>query len=264
MKENKEWQQLMDFDGRRESFPAFSGRAMQWHEQVTSTNDLGIAWLRDQLNPPPDGAVIIANVQTRGRGRFGRSWYAPPGSALLFTYLLRPPAKYLARAGMLGALAVCEALEALGAHDLTVKWPNDVHLGGRKICGVLPEACWQADHLLGVALGIGINVRVHFVDPALAVRAASLEPALKRAVDRNELLAAVLERLDHWRARLQDPALFSAWRARLNVFGRAVTVDMSGSVLSGTAEAVEETGALLLRLEDGKLERVVAGDLSFV
>lgn len=253
----------MDFDGRHEAFPAFAGRAMQWHEQVTSTNDLGIAWLRDEMNPPPDGAVIVADVQTRGRGRFGRNWYAPPGSALLFTYLLRPPAKYLARAGMLGALAVCEALEAIGARDLTIKWPNDVHLDGRKVCGILPEACWQADRLLGIALGIGINVRVDFADPALAARAVSLEPALERSVDRAELLAALLERLDHWRAQLQDPALFSAWRARLNVFGRVVTVDISGTMLSGMAEAVDETGALLLRSEDGKLERVIAGDLNF-
>lgn len=254
---------MMDFEGRREAFPAFVGRAMQWHGQVTSTNDLGIAWLRDGINPPPQGAVIVADAQTRGRGRFGRSWYAPPGSALLLTYLLRPPAKHLARAGMLGALAVCEALEAAGARDITVKWPNDVHLDGRKICGVLPEACWQSDRLLGVALGIGINVRVNFDDPALAARAVSLEPALNRPVDRVELLAALLERLDHWRTRLQDPALFSAWSARLNVFGRVVTVDTSGAALSGTAEAVDETGALLLRLNDGKLERVIAGDLNF-
>jgi BirA family biotin operon repressor/biotin-[acetyl-CoA-carboxylase] ligase len=264
VKENKEWQRLMNFDGRREAFPSFAGRAMQWHQQATSTNDLGIAWLRDEMNPPPDGAVIVADAQTHGRGRFGRSWYAPPGSALLLTYLLRPAANYLPRVGMLGALAVCEALEAVGARDLTIKWPNDVHLGGRKICGVLPEACWQADRLLGVALGIGINVRVNFADPALAARAVSLEPALKRSVDRAELLAALLERLDDWRVRLQDSVLFSAWRARLNVFGRVVMVNVSGAALSGTAEAVDETGALLLRLEDGKLERVIAGDLNFV
>jgi BirA family biotin operon repressor/biotin-[acetyl-CoA-carboxylase] ligase len=205
---------------------------------------------------------VIADEQPKGRGRLGRSWYAPAGTALMFSYLLRPELRVLPRVGMLGALAVCEALEGLGVSEVGIKWPNDVQIGRRKVCGVLPEAAWDGGALLGVVLGIGINVRVDFAGSPYVESAISLEDTLEGKVNRTDLLKLVLARLDNWAAQLSSPALFQAWRGRLNMLHERVTILNGGNMIEGIAEGVEDSGALLVRGEDGIVRRALAGDIA--
>lgn len=230
-------------------------RAVRYYDRVDSTNDLALDWLRAGA---PAGAAVIADEQVKGRGRLGRTWHTPPGVALAVSVVLRPEPAHLPQIMMLGALAICDTVAASGVSNAGIKWPNDVQVNGRKICGVLPEAVWDGDSLLGVALGIGLNVRVNFAGTALEHTAASLEPVLGRAVNRLEVLAALLERVDFWYARLGSAALFDAWKSRLTMLGQAVTVND----LHGRAEAVAMDGALLVRDSAGGLHRVLAGDVA--
>lgn len=234
----------------------FPGRAVRWFDQIDSTNDAGLAWL---AQGGPDGALVVAGLQTRGRGRLGRSWFAPPGTALLFTCCFRAPPDLAVRATMLGALAVAETLREYGAHPVGIKYPNDVQIARRKVCGVLAEAAWGDE--VAIALGIGINVRVDFAATPFAETAASLEAALNRPVDRAELLGKVVERLDFWRARLGTAALPSAWRSCLNMLGEWVEVHTGSERVVGIAESVTDRGSLMVRDQHGVRREVWAGDL---
>jgi BirA family biotin operon repressor/biotin-[acetyl-CoA-carboxylase] ligase len=246
---------------------ALGTRPFQLMPRTASTNDDAREWA---MTGAPAGAVVVAEEQIAGRGRFGRAWIAPPGTALLFSVVLRPtpdPAR-IAQVPMAGAVAVIETLRALpGAHPATIdlKWPNDVHIAGRKVAGILSESTWQGEMLQAVILGIGINVRVDFTSTPLAETATSIEPALGIRVDRAALLADLLESLGRWVARAGEEALFAAWRAALTTLGRRVTVRSLGAesqVIGGLAVDVAGDGALLLRAGDGSLHRVVAGDVT--
>lgn len=229
-------------------------RPVRFYAQAGSTNDLARDWLRAGA---PDGAVVTADEQISGRGRQGRVWHTPPGVALAVSVILRPPADWLPRLSMLGALAVLETAAQAGAADVGIKWPNDVQIAGRKVSGVLPEAEWDGDRLLGAVLGIGVNVRTDFRGTELEASATSLEAAVGRRLDRAVLLRDLLARLDFWYARLASDVLFETWKRHLSTIGQAVTV----SDIQGIAEDVDDQGALLVRDHLGGLQRVVAGDL---
>ncbi len=208
----------MDFTSERLR-RVLKARPFEFYEQIGSSNDRALAWLSEGA---PSGSVVIADEQTKGRGRLGRAWYAPPGAALMFSYLLHPDAEALGYVGMMGALAVCEAVEASGARA-GIKWPNDVQIDGRKLCGVLPEAAWQGERLIGAVLGVGLNVRIDFAATPFSETAISLENVVG-AADRADLLVRLLDRLDHWSARLASDDLFDAWRGRLVMLGQRVSV----------------------------------------
>ncbi len=237
---------------------ALKQRPCQYYPQIDSTNERALALVRDGA---PNGSLIVADEQTRGRGRMGRIWYAPRGTALMFSYILHPRVEALSFIGMMAALAVCESVEGLGVQGAGIKWPNDVQVDGLKLCGVLPEASWQGERLLGVALGIGVNVRVDFAATPFDGSAISLNDIIGK-VDRVRLLARLVERLDFWAARLEADALFEAWRSRLVMLGKRVRVANSTGSVTGTAEGVERQGALLLRDDSGILHRMIAGDIS--
>jgi BirA family biotin operon repressor/biotin-[acetyl-CoA-carboxylase] ligase len=238
--------------------PRLHPRPVRFFEQIASTNDEALRWLRAGA---PVGAVVIADEQLRGRGRKGRTWHTPPGVALAVSVVLRPPLSALHQVSMLGALAIAELADFTGCQSVSIKWPNDVQVAGRKLCGVLPEAAWDGERLLGVALGMGVNVRVDFGGTPLEQTAISLETALGKALDRVELIDYLLARVDYWAARLNSAGLFTAWRQRLNTIGQVVTVDTGGEKVQGTAEAVDEQGALLVRDAAGALRRILAGDI---
>jgi BirA family biotin operon repressor/biotin-[acetyl-CoA-carboxylase] ligase len=238
---------------------ALHPRPARYFPQVGSTNDLALEWLQQGA---PVGAVVIADEQIKGRGRMGRSWYAPPGTALMFSVVLRPSVAEMPRLPMMGAVAVCELMDSMGAEDTSIKWPNDVHLKGRKVCGVLPEAVWTGNSLAGAALGIGLNVRIDFTNTELAGSATSIETAFGHSVDRMELLQALLGWIDHWTTRLSGPELFESWRSRLTTLGQMVSISVADGVVRGIAEAVDNQGGLLVRDSSGRQRRVIAGDIA--
>ena len=230
-----------------------------FYERVDSTNEIGLKWLHESREI--DGTVIVADEQVKGKGRLGRTWYTPPGTALIVStiFSIREP-KLLSRVTMLGAVAIAEMGEHLGIVNIGIKWPNDVQVNGRKVSGVLSEAAWNGDQLRGVVLGMGVNVRIDFSGTELADTAISIEPVLGRNVDRLDLLVDLMTRIDYWHARMGSDALFEAWKSRLNVLGKMVTVQQGA--IRGIAESVDENGTLLVRDEQDVLHRVIAGDIA--
>jgi BirA family biotin operon repressor/biotin-[acetyl-CoA-carboxylase] ligase len=237
---------------------ALGARPFRYYAQIGSTNDTALAWLRDG---GVSGAVVIADYQTQGRGRLGRRWVAPPGTALMASVLLHPPSRHLARVNMIAALSVDDTLREFGVPNVTLKWPNDVLLQGRKVCGILSESAWDGSKFLGAALGIGINVSVDFDGTPLASSAISLVEVIGD-LSRIDLLSRLLHHLDGWMGQIATEAPRTAWRRRLATIGQRVSIALPGENLIGVAEDVDEYGALLVRRADGSLGRALAGDIA--
>jgi BirA family biotin operon repressor/biotin-[acetyl-CoA-carboxylase] ligase len=211
---------------------------IRYFESIDSTNSYAATWAQAGA---PDLAFVIADEQTAGKGRQGRSWQTPADSALAFSLVLKPGGigQPLGRYAALGALAVQDTLAGTYNLPAAIKWPNDVLLDGAKVCGVLAEADWQGDRLSHVILGIGVNVRPAAVPPAARLRfpATSIETALGRPQDRWLLLRQFLEALLGWRARLHLKTFVSAWEKRLAFLGEQVRVgDHQGQLAGLTSE----------------------------
>ncbi len=234
-------------------------RPVRFHAQIGSTNDVALDWLREGA---VHGAVVIADEQVKGKGRLGRVWQTPPGTALIVSVILRPQIEHLPQITMLGALAIYDMVKHLGLAQVGVKWPNDVMLSGLKVSGILPEAVWENGELSGVVLGMGINVRINFANTELADRAISIEPVLGRPVSRLDLLVNLLGRLDYWMERLGSDELFNTWQNRLITLGQQVRLVTANKEIYGTAQSVDGDGALNILQADGRVERVIAGDIA--
>jgi BirA family transcriptional regulator, biotin operon repressor / biotin---[acetyl-CoA-carboxylase] ligase len=224
----------------------------------------------------PEGATVVTEEQTEGRGRLGRVWVAPPGSSLLVSVVLRPPVATdavwltVAAAGVALAGAVDEV--APGAAPAGLKWPNDLELGGRKAAGLLAEARLEGTKLEGtrlaaVLLGMGVNVGQGAGDfPAeMAGRATSVSLAAGAMVDRGELLAAWAGRFLDGYAELcagRPGPLLAAYRERLVTVGRQVRADRIGAgPVVGTAVDLTPAGALVVQTASGARVEVLAGDV---
>ena len=239
------------------------GRVLEVHPVIDSTNSRAVELARSGI---PEGAVVVAEEQTAGRGRLGRSWHAPRGSALLMSLLFRPPLAppQAQRVTMVCSLAVARAIAEVCSLEARVKWPNDIVVADAKLGGVLTELGAGAAGLDYVVVGIGLNVNLDVsLLPDLISPATSLSVELGRPVSRRDLLIRFLQRADDLYARLLDGwSPGAAWRQALVTIGRDVTVGMPGETLHGVAEDVDEDGALLLRTADGTLRRVLAGDVT--
>jgi BirA family biotin operon repressor/biotin-[acetyl-CoA-carboxylase] ligase len=212
----------------------------------------------------PEGLVVSARHQRAGRGRLGRAWWDRPGEGLLFSVLLRPriPPSRAPQLTLVGALAVVDAVAAATGLAAGIRWPNDVQVAGRKICGILAEAATDAaGSLERVILGIGLNVNQEAFPPEVAGRAASLRMLTGRPHDRAALLDAVLDALDiRYRAFLDGAeALAAAWRERCVTLGERIR---AADGREGVAVDLDATGALLLRTDDGAVHRLVAGEVA--
>ncbi len=281
--------------GRRLGQPAI------YYPRIGSTNDAA-RQLADE--GAPEGALVIADEQTVGRGRGGRSWWAPPGTSLLMSLLLRPPIE----GGRAPEVTMCLGLGALeGVADATgleasLKWPNDLMWHGRKLGGMLAESETHGGRLNWIVLGLGLNVNQRWDEgrgdeargnraqgmggsaqgaaatcnprppvpsvappPEIADLAISLAMASGRPVDRLALLASILLRTELWYEQwLAGVSPHAAWSARLETLGQNVTVTLPDRILRGVAAGVSPLGALLLREEGGQVHTIWAGDVARV
>lgn len=245
--------------------PDLGGRPCRYFSRVSSTQDIARAWA---LEGAPAGAIVLADEQTAGRGRLGRTWLAAPGSSLLLSVVLRPalPPEELGRVTLLGAVALAEALAGLGLQP-GIKWPNDVQLAGRKVAGILAEAVWAGDVLSAVVLGIGVNMRRNALPPEAleAYRATTVEATpLGRPCPRGALLGDLLAHLDAWMPRVREPILLETWTQYNVTLGRRVNVAAGHERFSGVAEGLDDRGALLVRLDNGSLRPLLAGEVTIV
>jgi BirA family transcriptional regulator, biotin operon repressor / biotin---[acetyl-CoA-carboxylase] ligase len=215
-----------------------------------------------------DGLVIIADRQSAGKGRLGRQWESPPGVNFYASVLLRPT--FLPRQApqltFLSAVAVARAIQEVAGLSARVKWPNDVLVGGRKMAGLLNEMSAETERINYVILGIGVNLnmRAEQFPTDLRYPATSVFLETGAAVSRTTFARSLLRHLDS----LYDLYLTEgflplrcAWEAHFDLVGREVEVDFRGTILRGLVDGVDAEGALLLRREDGQVEKVLAGDV---
>jgi BirA family biotin operon repressor/biotin-[acetyl-CoA-carboxylase] ligase len=250
------------------------GSPLLYFPIVGSTND---AAARLAGRGPCEGAVVIADAQTAGRGRRGREWFSPPGSGLYVSVVLTPAQSGDARAtGLLtlaAGVALAEAIAASTGLVVDVKWPNDLYVGRRKLGGILAEGAGSGGGggekrpEAAVVLGYGINVGPMAYPPELRDRATSLESELGRPIDRAvvlaESLASLASRYDDLLAGRFD-AILDAWRARApGAAGARVAWTTIAGPLSGTTAGIADDGALLVRVED-RVERLVAGEVTWL
>lgn len=238
------------------------GKPLFFFAMVGSTNERAVQLAHQDA---PHGAVVVAEEQTAGRGRAGRRWFTPPGSALALSIILRPKGLSPGAIGgltVVGALAVVEVLESLNT-DAEIKWPNDVLIGGRKVAGVLVENSWEGDELDFAILGIGVNVGPESIPPEVEINypTTCVQAAVGDRLDRHELLLAVVEGVARWYPRLGDPEVREAWDRRLAFKDREVRVDGLESEVVGVVQGVSENGELKLELKTGVIHNVAIGDV---
>lgn len=214
----------------------------------------------------PEGTLVLAEEQTAGRGRMGRSWWAPAGTALLLSLLFRPPLAptQVQRLTMVCSLALCDAIADQTGLEARVKWPNDVLIEGKKVCGMLTELEFDGARLRYVIVGMGINVNVDFRHaPPLMAPATSLMEQLGHPVSRLDLLVALLEQIEiRYNALRAGHSPHREWAQRMETLGRRVTVSSGDERIEGIAEDVDPDGALLVRTDEGVLHTILAGDVT--
>ncbi|MBV9357789.1 MAG: biotin--[acetyl-CoA-carboxylase] ligase [Chloroflexi bacterium] len=235
-----------------------AGWTLHYRAQVDSTQDVARELARADA---PDQTLVVADHQAAGRGRRGRRWIAPPGTALTFSILFRtasglPSRRYT----MLASVAVCEAIERL-APDLKprIKWPNDVMLGERKVAGVLAEGSWVGD-ALRLIVGVGINVSTSAVELAAISSEATSVRAAGAEVERVPLLVAVVERLAWWLGQPLDH-LHAVWQDRLWGIGQRLHLAEAGCEVEVVVLGVAQDGRLRVRYPDGSERLTLAGEL---
>lgn len=241
------------------------GHALRCYARVPSTNPVAAAWAAEGA---PEGALVLADYQTAGRGRHGRTWQADPGHNLTFSLVLRPrlPSPRLGLLPLAAALGVADALAPVVTPLVpAIKWPNDVLLEGHKCCGLLVETSFAAGAPEWVVLGLGLNVnQAHFPE---GLEATSVLLTTGRSTPRGPLLASLLLHLERHYEALHTPegadAVRTGYTARLHARGERVRLQRGTQRLEGFLEGIAPDGALCLRTPGGLLT-LHAGEVSTV
>lgn len=239
-------------------FTHLVGRRLLYYQELPSTMDEAARLARQDAD---EGTVVIAETQSAGRGRQGRSWVSQPGN-LLLSALFRPTLPQLPFISIIGGLAAARAIRKTAALEPRIKWPNDVLLHRRKAAGILAESAIAGDAVWYAILGIGINVASGGRSlPELQPPAVGVNEAAGREIARESLLRQLLVELDTLYRQLQHGATpLPEWRGLLDGLGQRMAVISGGQSFEGVAEDVDETGNLRLRLDSGERRTFTSGD----
>jgi BirA family biotin operon repressor/biotin-[acetyl-CoA-carboxylase] ligase len=240
------------------------GRTLHFHEKVGSTNELAFRLAHDGAE---HGEIVVTEQQTAGKGRRGRVWVSPPGLNLYFSAILRPelPPQRAPELTLVAAVALAEVLREAGG-EAFIKWPNDVQIDGRKVAGILTELSAEPERVHFVVLGVGVNLNSqpeHFPEE-LRPTATSLAIVRGQRVPRALLAASLWNRLEEWldlHLETGFDAVRQRWKELSSTLGQDVLVRTDRREFRGLAEDIDPSGALLVRTEDGSVERVLAGDV---
>ena len=231
---------------------------------MSSTNDIA----RDlAASGASEGICVLAREQTAGRGRQGREWSSPAGAGLYLSVILRPEIRAAESAGLTlaAAVAVAETLKLDFQVECDIKWPNDVLVSGRKICGILVESAVEKDRLQYAVMGIGVNVAQRGFPQAIGNSATSVSLETSRSVTPEEFVRPLLERLQRWyETAVSRPRLVSARWEALSSYARgcAVRVESSDWSIEGVTRGLTDTGALIVELAGGETREIVSGEVS--
>jgi BirA family transcriptional regulator, biotin operon repressor / biotin---[acetyl-CoA-carboxylase] ligase len=242
------------------------GRDIRVFEETTSTNDVVEKLARDGVR---EGVVVFAESQTRGRGRLGRKWISPARKGLWFSILLRPNLRpqETTQLTVACATALRRAIVSLTRLPVEIKWPNDILINGKKVAGILMEMNAEPDRVRHLIPGIGIDVNQDADEfpPELRKIATSLKIESGEGLSRPALAIAVLRELDKDYSRVSAgkfSEVASEWVEHCGTIGKDVTVQIGDRKNRGRAESLDDDGALILRTEHGRLQRITGGDVT--
>ena len=259
-----EWEIMSRMQTRR------LGKRVLYYAETDSTN-LRIKQVAEE--GAEEGTLAVAECQTMGRGRRGRSWSSNPGSGIWMSLLLRPEceALYASSLTLVAGLAVTAAIRQVIDTEAKIKWPNDIVLNGKKICGILTEMTSEVDYINYVVVGIGINVNISSFPEEIKDVATSLFLETGTVYSRSELVAAIMKQMEGYYERFQKTKNLQDMIEEYDSFlvnkEQQVAV-MAGDIQNqhvlyqGIAKGITKEGALIVQLEDGTLKEVVAGEVS--
>jgi BirA family biotin operon repressor/biotin-[acetyl-CoA-carboxylase] ligase len=243
------------------------GGLLCYRESVDSTNRVALQLVREGA---AEGTVVLADAQTDGRGRLNRAWQSPPGSNLYFSVILRPPVapSDASQITLLAGVAVAEAIATVCAVGVGIKWPNDVRIRGRKVCGILTEMR-TAGSRAAVIVGIGLNVNIHKgdFDPGHCNTATSLREETGRDHSRENLFLLLCERLGQWYETFLHSGFAPVreeWLLWSEMAGRHVRILFRDEVQEGVVQGIDRDGALLISDGWGEVRRITAGDATIM
>ena len=245
---------------RQGLFTRIVGRRLLYYPELSSTMDeagkLG-------EGDTEEGAVVVAEVQSAGRGRQGRSWVSQPGN-LLVSVLFRPSLDALPFISIIGGIAAARAVRKVTGLEANIKWPNDLLIGGRKVAGILAESAIAGDTVWYAVLGVGMNVSLDTGQTEeISSFATSVNAAAGKEVPREDLLRQFLMDLDSLYLALgQGKSPIVEWQDLLETTGRRLIATWGDDTFTGVAEGTDGLGNLLLRQDDGTLLTLTAGDVT--
>ncbi|MDP3065372.1 MAG: biotin--[acetyl-CoA-carboxylase] ligase [Methanobacteriaceae archaeon] len=254
---------LLPYELQRELNTEYIGRNIHYFPEVDSTNEVAKKLAEEGA---VEGTLIIAESQSRGRGRHGKRWLSPEGGVWM-TIILRPdiPPVKAPHLTLLTGVAVAQTLKNEFQLDVGIKWPNDILIGDKKVCGILTEAVADQGELNYVVVGIGIdlNVDLELFPPKLREGATSLQFELEKEVYGVELVQIFLKNFEDIYEKFKEdkfPEILSQWRQLSKTIGKNVEVHKRGRVVHGEAVGITKDGFLILELKDGTLRKVLSGE----
>lgn len=244
---------------------AWAGRPVCFYEELASTN---LQAKLDAENGAREGTLIVADMQTAGRGRRGRSWSSPPGTNVYFTLILKPDfrVELASMVTLVMGLAVAEGIRETCGLEARIKWPNDIVVNGKKVCGILAEMSTERDFIHYVVMGVGINVARQDFPPEIAQTASCLEQECGRAVSRAEIMVNVMKAFETYYGIFRGDGSLAGLLDRYNGMlagkdGEVRILDPKGEY-RGISRGINPAGELLVEREDGTVEPVYAGEVS--
>ena len=242
----------------------WAGKTVHFAKETDSTNE----WCKRMSKENAEhGTLAVAEFQSAGKGRLGRKWVAPEGSSVMMSILLRPEftPQYASMLTLVMGLSVAQAVRELGV-EVSIKWPNDVVVSHKKICGILTEMGLQDGKIREVVIGLGINVNLGEIQDDLKDKATSLYLETGRTYDRNRLIGLVREKFESKYEKCVQTCDLSMRRDDYNMLlankSQPVRVLDKFSPYEGVALEIDKDGALLVRVQSGEIRKVCSGEVS--
>lgn len=243
---------------------SWAGHPVVYEEELNSTNQTAKVMAEQGA---VHGTLVVAEKQISGKGRRGRVWHSPKGSGIWMSILLRPDIRP-DKASMLTIVAAMAVYDAISSRveDCAIKWPNDIVIDGRKVCGILTEMSTELDHIHYVVVGIGINVNTEDFPEDIAKVAASMHTVSGQYFRRSEIIADVCQAFEAYYERFIKTSdltgLMEDYNKRLINCGQRVYIEERGRQFNGIAEGIDSEGCLRVRRDDGMVVSVISGEVS--
>jgi len=258
---------LIPQEVQRGLFTKYIGKEIYYFPELKSTNIMAKEKALHRAEGIDEGTLVITERQSAGKGRLGREWFSPIGGIWL-SIILYPqlPPSYIPRITLMTAVAVVKAIKMCTQIEPQIKWPNDILINEKKVCGILTEMNAELDMINWVVVGIGINVNINHQEfpEDIQENTISLKEVSGKEVFRVKLTQTFLQEFEKYYDKLKRkefPSILEEWKLYSNTLGKKIRVDMGERIIAGEAVDINEEGALILKKEDGELIKIISGTI---